>query len=534
MRQVLHIFRKDCRQVWPEILASLLVTALFVWVYPYQWLSPDDPRFENATRLLDLHHLQILANFITGLLPLSWFLLVARVVHAENLIGTRQFWVTRPYIWQKLLAEKVFFLAAFLYIPFAAAQLALLARAGFSPLHYFPGLLFNLLLLTGICVLPFFSFAAVVSSLLRMFLVLLAICAIIGIIAFFASSVDPDSSSLQIPYSDRVSLPLALAFCAGALVAQYSGRRLWLARALLITGMITIALEASNPLEGMMFEHYYPPFAWSVSTFHAAMAPQDLHPVHISDSEKNKVELELTVWVPALGPNQAVSIDDSTVTLVAADGEHITTPWKPVYNQLALRGAPDLTVSAKLDRAAFERFRSRPFKASISLAVTELRADPPHDLLLKPAGEFPVQDVGLCTFAPAQDFSSASLNCKVAWHQPFLTNVSAPVSAHPCQNSPSQQQSSERFSTWIGALAQDPADFGLTPVWQTTAPFSGTGMYSPFRQDGTPNHPDFICPGTTIAFTRYRAIRRFRYNLAPQAISLPNTSQRDEGILSQP
>ena len=535
MRQVLHIFRKDCRQFWPEILASLLITALFVWVYPYQWVSPEDPRFIDGHRLLDLHHLQILANVITGLLPLSWFILVARVVHAENLIGNRQFWVTRPYRWQKLLAEKFLFLLAFLYVPFAIAQLALLARAGFVPLHYLPGLFFNLLLLTGICVLPFLSFAAVVSSLLRMFLVLLAMCAIAGVIAFFATSSHTDSSSLQIPYSDRISIPLALAFCSAALVTQYSGRRLWLARALLIAGIVSITLEASNPFESMMFEHYFPPFNAAVDgPFHPVISSEDQRAVSLSYPDAKSVALQLTVTIPGLSRGQSVSVDDSTVTLDAADGTHITTPWKPVYNQLALVGEPDVSFDTTLDRAVFDRIRSKPIKASITLAVTELKADLAKDVVLKADGDFVIPGVGLCSFAPPVEFSGASLNCKLPWHQPYLTHVSAPVSSKPCDQPSRQDESSQRFSDWIGALDQDPADFGLTPVWSATIPFSGTGMYYTFRPDSTPSHPGFICPGSTIVTARYRAVRRFRYQLAPQVITIPATRNLSEGILTQP
>jgi ABC-type transport system involved in multi-copper enzyme maturation permease subunit len=260
VHQVLHIFRKDCRQFWPEIVSTLVLTLAFVWAYPYQWASPNDPRFSPDRGLLDLTHLQILASVITGLLPVTWFFLTARVVHAENLIGTRQFWVTRPYDWKKLLAEKFFFLLVFLYVPFASAQLALLGRAGFAPLHYLPGLLFNLLLLTGICVLPFLSFAAVVSSIPRMLLVLLTIGIIACISAFIATSFHTEKNSIQIPHSDRVSIPLVVAICTAALVAQYSGRHLWLARGLMLTLMATIVVLAIDPLEMFLFDRAYVPF----------------------------------------------------------------------------------------------------------------------------------------------------------------------------------------------------------------------------------------------------------------------------------
>jgi hypothetical protein len=37
MSQVLHIFKKDARHFWPEVLATLVVTAFLVTTYPHMW-----------------------------------------------------------------------------------------------------------------------------------------------------------------------------------------------------------------------------------------------------------------------------------------------------------------------------------------------------------------------------------------------------------------------------------------------------------------------------------------------------------------
>jgi hypothetical protein len=243
MRQVLHIFRKDCQQFWPEITATLAITACFVWLYPNQWTTWQDATVPRGNSLLDLHHMQILANTVTALVPVSWFFLIARIVHGENLIGNRQFWLTRPYRWQSLLAEKFLFILIFLYLPFLVGQVCLLGRAGFSPWTYLPGMLFNLLLLTGVMVLPLMGFAATVSTLLRMILILLGIVLLIVILAFFAGGFD-ENPSLQTPFSDRLSIPLILLFCGAALVIQYATRRAWLARGVLLGLVPLIALVA--------------------------------------------------------------------------------------------------------------------------------------------------------------------------------------------------------------------------------------------------------------------------------------------------
>ena len=46
MNQVLHIFRKDVRRHWLEIIVSLLLLVGFGWKMPILW-SPD-PNFGDA------------------------------------------------------------------------------------------------------------------------------------------------------------------------------------------------------------------------------------------------------------------------------------------------------------------------------------------------------------------------------------------------------------------------------------------------------------------------------------------------------
>ncbi len=39
MNFVLHIFRKDARHLYPEILVTLALTIAFAWAAPVQWHS---------------------------------------------------------------------------------------------------------------------------------------------------------------------------------------------------------------------------------------------------------------------------------------------------------------------------------------------------------------------------------------------------------------------------------------------------------------------------------------------------------------
>ena len=87
MSQTLHIFRKDIRHHWPEVLVSLLLLAAFVWHEPAEW-SGNFPSFSL---------LQILFSFVNTLLPLSWCLMIVRLVHEESLVGDLMQRIVQPH-----------------------------------------------------------------------------------------------------------------------------------------------------------------------------------------------------------------------------------------------------------------------------------------------------------------------------------------------------------------------------------------------------------------------------------------------------
>lgn len=87
MSQTTNILRKDTRQLWPEILASITVLFFFTVVEPRGWV-PVYPSFFSAS---------FLSSILSALLCISWGVLIIRLVQAERLVGLNQFWTTRPY-----------------------------------------------------------------------------------------------------------------------------------------------------------------------------------------------------------------------------------------------------------------------------------------------------------------------------------------------------------------------------------------------------------------------------------------------------
>jgi hypothetical protein len=83
MKQIIHIFAKDSHHFWPEIVVSLAITAAFTWIYPTHWTQNNLGAASTE--------LELLANLLSLLVPVGWWLLITRVIHAESLVGNRQF-----------------------------------------------------------------------------------------------------------------------------------------------------------------------------------------------------------------------------------------------------------------------------------------------------------------------------------------------------------------------------------------------------------------------------------------------------------
>src|SRR5580692_2001027 len=149
MTQALHIFKKDLRHLRIDIAVVLALIALFA--YADSHASPvwnDRNRAINAT-----------AQMLSILLPVSWLYLIARLVHAEPLVGDRQFWLTRPYQWPSLLAAKALFIISVISVPKAITDAIIISARGLALSHYLPGFALRELLVAIVMLLPFAALA---------------------------------------------------------------------------------------------------------------------------------------------------------------------------------------------------------------------------------------------------------------------------------------------------------------------------------------------------------------------------------------
>jgi hypothetical protein len=160
MKQALHIFRKDVRYLRYEIAITLIAVIAFA--------------------IAGARHIFTIGVF----LPVLWWFLIARAIHAEPLPGYRQFWITRPYERKSLFGAKVLFILSFVNLPLLIADAVILLAAGFSVAHHLGGLLWAQVSITVAFVLPAAAFAVMTSGLAE--LVIATLLIVVGILIWLS------------------------------------------------------------------------------------------------------------------------------------------------------------------------------------------------------------------------------------------------------------------------------------------------------------------------------------------------------------
>jgi len=511
MKQILHIFAKDSRHFWPEILVSLAITGVFTWTTPNGWGQPDGLGAGSIPSGL----LQILTNSLALIVVASWWLLIARVVHDESLVGDRQFWLTRPYEWSKLLAAKGMFLLVYLYVPFLISKLLLLKIAGFHPLSYLPGLLFNLLLVTGALVVPLLAIATVTANFARMALVVLAL--ILGIIAALvisaAKATDISISGFTIPFIPWV--------CGAVIMLQYATRRLWFSRLLLIGYPIVICAIALVAPGDTLTESNYPAVTAKEAPIQLAFLQAGNQIVTVSSLQNKKlVQVGVPLQISGVANGHMLMSNNIKVSIEAANGVHWTLPWQYMPSEQYLPGSQNANVYFKIKRTVLESFRGQPVTLHLTLALNDLRAGLSRRVAMQ-TGEFPVSDFGICEPQIGWDGSQqiTGVTCRSALRQPPFNYVEVVWSNEPCTGMTTEPKDGVKGDGWTGALDRSPAEFGISPIWVAGIPLSNGERST--GGEGTSQKLRYLCPGTPLTFTRYDSVRQFRSDLTIRDFHFP-------------
>jgi hypothetical protein len=529
MRQILAIFTKDARRFWPEILVSLGLLVALVQVYPMQWAEVQWTQPGTINRGIGWFGISgspsgVFAACLVALVPISWWILIARLIHCEKLVGHTQFWITRPYEWPNLLAAKMLFLAVFLYAPFFAAQCLLLHSGGFHPFSHLPGLLLNLVYLTAFVVLPLAALSALTTGFGRLTLLILGVILFI-VLAVIVSDYLPSSTFGSVP--DIVSGNLALAILFGGFAAivliQYARHRMrlaWFLLAAVAVGLWAIAIF--DPDQALMARHY-PPAPGPVQFVYASGG------VTNETNSKDSLAVSLPMHESGVADGKAVIPVALKVNLEGPGGASWQSSWQGISSQRYLAGASDTNMAFVMPRAVYDRFKPVPVTLRITFAVVQARRDSVRVVPL-PAGDFNVAGVGVCKaqswMGDINDFSGIA--CRSAMNQPRLTYITAQWTTGRCGDAASESSSQMLGTAWVGELDPALAEFGITPVWDT--PVTLSNPWVPYRQ-GQPLRGRNLCPGSPVIFTQFRETVRTQTDLVIRDFRLPDLSLGDRLML---
>lgn len=363
MRQAFHILKKDVRYLWIEILVALTAAGLlaFTGVRQVFWLTHPHQGSGIGGMLLPY------------LLPLAWWTLIARAVHAETLVGDRQFWPTRPYAWQSLLAAKALLMLLFINLPLLVAQAAIVMANGFSLRSQLAGLLWTQLLVLVAFDLPVAAVAALTTGVVQYFVTLLIAFAgavllstqLMGVAMAIGGGTWGPVEWTHTYYSLLVMSIAALAILAW----QYRTRRTAPARVLAAAMVVILALGA--------------PFSWTTafamqsrfsrrhideSSLHAGLWANHQWAARALVNRDGSADLHIPLELTGAPGDMTPRFDGLDVTIEGAGGAVWNKNETP-RSQLSVTGQL-IALQTKVDGAFYQKVKDQPVRVRGYLYLT--------------------------------------------------------------------------------------------------------------------------------------------------------------------
>jgi len=245
--------------------------------------------------------------------------------------------------------------------------------------------------------------------------------------------------------------------------------------------------------------------------------------------DKSELEIDLPVRTTGVADGYAVFQVALKATIDGPGGSRWESPWQPVYNESYLPGTSDSSIRFRIRRSVYDRFKTGPVNLHLTFAIEKVRASGVTRISL-PSSEFAVPGVGICTpqsswfgFPP----QITGISCRSAMRGPQLNYVAAQWSdtgdKAACSAVP-EESDPLLGTTWIGSFDTDPAEFGITSVWEAPLNLSNGG---PFFREGKQVWFRQLCPGTPVTFTSYELAGRSRLEMSIPNFRLPELALGD-------
>ena len=441
----------------------------------------------------------------------SWWFLIVRVIQGESLVGDRQFWLTRPYQRRWLMAAKALFIIAFVNVPVLIFDVALLARVGFPPWQYLPGLLQGQFLLTAFLIVPVATMSVITESPVQFLLIFFGIVAYITGLTWVVGQISSSSAGGDIP--GAVVITVAAATCLALLVLQYFRRDTLVSRWALLGSVCVSAIVVTAAPYGRLVEHAYPDLAaGSLVSAGVKIERNSRASPHDSPVTGKTVNLYVPIDTSGLVQGSLVLVDAARLTIYAPGGLAWNSGWVS-SGQILWPGPSRLTQAFEVTSKFYSSVAGSAVEMRIDLAVSEYREGTPKQITVAAGEVSRVTDDGICAAEQGRYWATATLQCKSALNEPAFAAHLDPKSttcALPDSTWPSLQlrrndgNPSADFGGGAGLLPVRPFEINFGAA---TNP-SGDQAVS------------IICPGTNFSLATPALFSRYRIETEIHAVHL--------------
>jgi hypothetical protein len=524
MNQILHIFYKDARKHWLEILISLALLILYARHESPLW--PESPVY-GYLRAGSVF-LSLVSGLVIPALIFFWGFLILRLVQDETLVGDRQWWVTKPYVWWKLLLAKLLFVAAFISFPLFIVQLYLLRHAGFPAVSNLRGVVRMQFVVPLVIILISLLLACLTRNLGQALLAIGLSLLYIIFAASISSALRPHTLQETSKFWDNVQVFLLIAPVIVVPIWQFARRRTWASRGTLISCVAASTLLSFIP--GNSVDRSYPLVKESAAPAHLSIsaAPQKKSPAPTSGT--TQFILNLPLDLSAMDQNTLVELEGLNVSADSAEDSRWSSGWQAQHSYWW----PEIknqTLSYQLKQQEYEQTKSKPLNLHIQLLLSEYKTVTDHALQVSPA-TFHDPFLGICRVMPA---FTGGLECLRPLRDPsyvarFDEAASSCLSPDDrTQNAPPGWGLAHATSALTESTAPSAA---LNPVVRYQMYF-GFDALRHSADDNLPQKYAFVtlCPGAEIQIMRPKFQRKVRVQLdLPQrrleefAEAVPQTS----------
>jgi hypothetical protein len=492
MKQILHIFQKDARRHWPEILVSWLLLGLFTHHELHPW-SKQPEAFSIGQFFLR-------ARYITPTLLLFWCFLIVRIVHGESLVGDRQWWVTKPYVSWKLLSAKILFIIIFIALPLFRAQLFLLHGAAFPVLPYLGNIFVFQLSLLLVLFLPSLLLGSLTKNLGQALLgVAFVFLSLFGI--FWAMTKIPSSTTYSTPpVIEHVENLLFLACIIAVPTWQFARRKRWMSLGLLFGLLLTTAAIAAFTPYGKIVERDYPMIA-----VHDAPVQITFKPFSEMNGRRmvwpdtaGEINLYVPVRVSGILPGTTVVVDAMKVTTDSPEDSHWSRGWFrdwieiwPEDQRKALR--------YEIDRREYEKIKTKHLHLHIELALSEYQDADARTLTIED-GVFFDEALGACRNNSA---IAGGIQCLKPIRPPAYAIRFDPAStACPLGEDAQKMPANIVFHAWNRSSSGEFPDPSLNPVSDYSLWFQPVSLLANSNTEAQLYMQPRLCAGAEVRFAK--------------------------------